>query len=577
MSDDAFRRVVLPAIILTGFLMYSSTLNYPQFLYDGTLFLLKNPLFKDLDYYAQLFDIYEFSTLDEQLGLNQDVTTNFMLRPVAYLTFSLNYMISEFNPAAFRAVNIAIHILNSLLVFACIEKLLDYAPPQRRLSLFSVRFIPTASAFVFLLHPMQTESVTYITQRFASLAALFYLATIWLYLVWSRQQQRGDKHGYVRWFSVATLLLGMLTRESLFTAPFMIVILEVTVLGNGLKTGLRRAAPHLMLLPVIPLLVTIVSVGQSNSPPSLFGVINVVNYVGIPIAHYALTQLAVVVTYLRLYLLPYGQNVDHDPPLYVHLSQWPVLSAGILIVLVVGGAFILYRRNRDDMRCVLIFVGVCWYFLALAVSSSFIPLPDLMVEHRAYFSSVGFILALICLLDIMRTLFGSIRANRLVVAGVTVWCIILIVLTYNRNNIWQSGVYLWSDSVKKSPAKHRPWYNLGIAYAKAGNNSEALMCLNKSIEISPEWSQAYEAVSILHLEHKRYRDVIEVSLRGIDVDPANPVHYNNLGIAYAELDHAELAKQAFTTAVALRPGYKNAMNNLDKIESFLETGGVRRK
>jgi tetratricopeptide (TPR) repeat protein len=577
MNDDTFRRVVLSAIILAGILLYSSTLSYPQFLFDGNMFLLNNPLFKDLNYYAQLFDIRDFSRLDEQLGLNPDVTTNFMMRPVAYLTFSINYMISGFDPAAFRAVNIAIHILNSLLVFACIELFLCLAPSCRKLSRYSARFIPTTSAFIFLLHPMQTESVTYITQRFTSLAALFYLATIWLYLVWSWQKKRGISRGYVRWLSVAVLLLGMLTRESLFTAPFMIVLLEVTVLGNGLKAGIRQAAPHLMLLPIIPLMVIMVSAAQNNSSPTFYGTINVVNYVDIPIAHYALTQMVVVITYLRLYLLPYGQNLDPAPPLYTSPYQLPVLGASLIFFFLLGGSYYLYRRNRDDVRCVLVLVGICWYFLALAVSSSFIPLPDLMAEHRAYLPSVGFIMALICLIDFLRTMLGTARFNGLFVAGISVWCIILIVLTNNRNNVWQSGIHLWSDTVMKSPAKDRPWHNLGIAYFAIGNYSEAQKCFLKVIEINPDWGNAYVVLAVTYLELKRYQDAVGVSLRGIDVDPANPVNYNNLGIAYAELDREEDAKQAFSTAIALRPGYENAKINLDRLESFIETEVVRRR
>ncbi|MFH1028578.1 MAG: hypothetical protein V1791_11305, partial [Pseudomonadota bacterium] len=214
MSNASFRGITLSAIILLGILLYANTLNYPQFLFDGNMFLLNNPLFKNLDYYAKLFDIQEFSNLDESLGLYPDVTTNFMMRPVAYLTFSINYLISGFNPAAFRSVNIVIHILNSLLVFACIELLLNSMPSNRSLSLFSARFIPASAAFVFLLHPMHTESVTYITQRFASLAAFFYLATVWLYLLWSIKEKRGGKGGHFRWMSVVVLLLGMMTRES---------------------------------------------------------------------------------------------------------------------------------------------------------------------------------------------------------------------------------------------------------------------------------------------------------------------------------------------------------------------------
>ncbi len=91
MSDITFRRIVLSALSLVGFIVYANTLLFKEINYDGILYLLNNPLFKDLDYYAKLYDIYDFSLLDEQLGLNSDITTDFMMRPVTYLTFSFNY------------------------------------------------------------------------------------------------------------------------------------------------------------------------------------------------------------------------------------------------------------------------------------------------------------------------------------------------------------------------------------------------------------------------------------------------------------------------------------------------------
>lgn len=578
MIDVSFRRITLAVIILAGILLYSNTLNYPQFLFDGNMFLLNNPLFKDLDYYARLFDIKDFSSLDEEFGLSPDVTTNFMMRPVAYITFSINYLISGFDPAAFRSVNITIHILNSLLVFACIELFLNATQTHTNSNRFSNRFIPASSAFIFLLHPMQTESVTYITQRFTSLAALFYLTTIWLYFIWTKQERSGKNRNYLRWISVAMLLLGMLARESLFTAPFLLVLLELTVLGNDLKTALRRTAPHLMLLPVIPVMVIMISAAQYNTAPSLHEAINVVNYVDFPISHYALTQLVMVVTYFRLYLLPYGQNIDPDPPLYTLPYQWPVILSALVIISMVGGSFLLYRKNRTDIRCVLVFVGVCWYFLALTVSSSFIPLPDLMAEHRAYFSSIGLIMALISLLDLLRTALGEKkRIGGMFVAGITVWCAVLIVLTYNRNTVWRSSLHLWSDAVRKSPDKDRPWYNLGLAYKTAGRSSEAVKCFRKAIELNPEWGKAYESLAVMLLHLKQFQEAVKVSIRGIEADPANPVLYNNLGIAYAEMDQDDAARQAFSTAIALRPGYENAMLNLDRLESFVETTVGKRR
>ena len=576
-SAARYRWIVTASLILAGILLYADALHHPQFLFDGRLFLLNNPLFKDLDYYKKLLDVHAFSTLDEQLGLDSDVTTNFMMRPVAYLTFTINYLISGFHPASFRAVNIALHICNALMVFGCLRKLLVLGSPARACTSSSFRFIPTAAAFVFLLHPMQTESVTYITQRFASLAAFFYLTTIWLYLLWITRSKDGHGGNVFRWCSVTTLLLGMFTRESLFTAPIMIMLLEVVVLATPPRQALKRAWPLLMLLPVIPVMVLLVSAGQSNSSFSMAGALNVVNYEGIPPLHYALTQLAVVLEYVWLYLFPFDQNVDHDHPLYTSLLQPQVMASALTIVGMLAGSYRLFRKYREDVRYALLFAGICWYFLGLSVSSSIIPLPDLMVEHRAYFASAGLICALITLIDLVRSRLTTVVGTRLILAAVFFWCLILSALTASRNDVWASGIDLWSDAAEKSPAKHRPWYNLGVAMVREGRFPEALPVLLKSIELSPQWSQAYEVLSVVYLELKRYQEAVDVSRKGIEVDPSNPTLYNYMGIALAELDQLDDARTAFLTALALAPGHKNAEENLDRLESFLESSIGQRK
>jgi len=286
--------------------------------------------------------------------------------------------------------------------------------------------------------------------------------------------------------------------------------------------------------------------------------------------------LVVVLTYLRMYLFPYGQNVDHYQMLYTLPYQWPVILSGVIIIFMVVGTYFMYRQHSADKRYTLLFVGVCWYFLGLAVSSSVIPLPDLMAEHRAYFSSIGLILALVCSLDLIRASFGSAKSSKMMVALVTVWCVILMVLTFNRNKVWEDGILLWSNSVKNNPASHRANYNLGVAYVTAKAYTESLRYLNKSMEISPDWPQAYEVLAVALIELKRYQEAIDVSLRGIAVAPTEPVLYNNLGIAYAESDREEDARQAFSTALALSPGYENAISNLKRIESFLESNVGKR-
>jgi hypothetical protein len=261
------------------------------------------------------------------------------LQILSYVRLLISHLLGGNNPAGYRAFNIGIHIFNAAIIYLLLEIILK-RNENAQLDRFSTRFIPTATALLYLVHPLQTESVIYIAQRFTSLAASMYLLTVFLYVCSATSKvQRRVPLLYMA--SVATLLVGMLTKEIVFTAPFMLLIMDSVVLGNSWKVSLKKVLPHMFCLPVIPALVMITSAAQNYSDISIKSSINVVNFYNYSILHYAITQLCAVSTYIRLMLLPYGQNVDHDYPLYTSLLQGRVILSLAVITVIVVSAFLL--------------------------------------------------------------------------------------------------------------------------------------------------------------------------------------------------------------------------------------------
>jgi len=483
MTEAAYCRFVIITIVILGISLYVHTLSFP-FVFDDRVYLLRNPVWRGFGYYDDLLNISKFAQLDEMLGIDHDAITTFALRVVAYLTFSLNYFLGGLKPDGYRAVNIVIHIFNSAILYLLLRKLLRILGEKHEVDCFTARLIPTATALIFLVHPLQTESAIYIIQRFTSLAASFYLLSLFLYL----SSINCVKHRQAFWLKLAsfvTLTVGMLSKETLFTLPLLLLVMELIIRGTPFKLAVKRALPYFLFLPIIPSMIVIIEAAQSNSSISLLDAQHVVNYNNIPALHYFISQLCVITTYLRMILLPYGQNIDPDYPLYTSFFHAEVVLAMIVLLAIISLAMGLFRCEQKTGHGKLILFGTSWFFITIAISSSIIPLPSLMAEHRTYLASIGAILAIICGVDLLRTKLNYGQCKQVMVIGMIIWGSAFYTLAYIRSNIWSSRISLWHDSVSKSPGKWRPAANLGAAYLDKGQNILAAEYLEKAVMLNP--------------------------------------------------------------------------------------------
>lgn len=568
MRDSTYRLTIISCLIIIGILLYIKTLNFP-FVFDGHDFILKNPLIRDLDYFEKMLDYKEFAELDETLGFSEDITNSFFLRPVTYLTFSINYLLHGYNSAGFRSFNIAIHISNALLVYLLIEGLLTEICHLTTRTITTIRFIPALTALIFLVHPLQTESVTYITQRFASLAATFYLAPLLFYFYSVRSGGSRIKSIVYRCLSFLFLLCGMFVKESLFTAPVMLVLMELVVLRTAVKVTFKRLFPFLLCMGVIPTLVLLAASAQNHSPLSLTDALDIASQGTMPTYPYAITQLCVLASYLRLMLLPYGQNLDPDYPLYTSLLQGRVLLSIAILMILCLLASNNFRKHPENPVNRLILFGLFWYFITISVSSSIVPLPDLMAEHHTYLPSVGIFTILACMIDKIRTSAVAIRYRLFIIFATILWSISCALLTSQRNEVWRSRISLWQDTVQKSPLKARPWLNLGMAHLDKSHFTDAIYCFKKVISLDPNSALVYVGLSTAYYEQGLYHQSIEASLEGLRHDGTLVELYQNLGASSAELGLTGQAEKAFQTALKIRPDFRRARASLALL-AFLE-------
>jgi tetratricopeptide (TPR) repeat protein len=468
-------------------------------------------------------------------------------------------------------VNILIHLVNSVLVYTLV--LLTFKTPyfssyhetKTGFKTTNQTFIALFAALLFVSHPIQTQAVTYITQRFASLAALFYLLALVLYI---KARLSVSRAGMITLYitSVTSAICAMLSKENSLTLPAVIVLYEFMFFGGAFRRRVLWLIPYVATMLIAPLafLVAKSLLGQAGGVDSALH-----EFSGSMTRwDYLFTQFRVVVTYIRLLFFPVNQNFDYDFPISHTLLDLPVLLSFVFLLLLFLSAAILFfiskrevLEQRHELR--IISFGILWFFITISVESSIIPLSNVIFEHRVYLPSVGFFIALVTFILLvarrMKALFPA--PERAVVILLTAVVLIFSGVAYARNNLWTDRVRLWEDIVKKSPQKVRPHNFLGKYYEQQGRLEEAMEQFNIAIRLGPDdlWSRANLGAAYEKLG--RFEDAKREYLAAIRVNPKFVATHNNLGVLYGKQGQMEKAMEEFDTALKLDHTFAEAHNN----------------
>lgn len=443
------------------------------------------------------FQFDDFPRLSENPGLEDGRVLDAVLwagnaRVVPGLTLVLNYRVGGFAPLGYHVVNFAVHLLTTLGVFAlalalCRTPRLRAAwPPERAL------LLATTAGLLFACHPLQTQAVTYIIQRYASMAALFYVWAVVCFLH-ARIRQVGLEPGRPVPYFAATAVLAVcavLSKENATSVPAALLLAEWVGFGwPRQKRVIAAGAVGAFVILVVPVAwkvafsQPVVNGGPTSWQQLLEGALLVPSWETVngrtPALDYLLTQATVLPRYLRLVVLPLGQNIDHDVRVVESLSA-PVLAGfAFLVALAALGVWQVRRRP-------LVAFAILWFFLTLIPESSLLALDDVMVEHRMYLPMAGLALAAAWLFSA-----AAARAPRRArVAGAAVIAV-LVALTFARNVVWRSPITLWLDAAEKSPAKPRPHVNAGVGYYHAQRGDDAFDEFCRALALDPEHPGAF--------------------------------------------------------------------------------------
>lgn len=496
-------------------------------------------------------------------------------RPVANLTFALNYYVGGMDPWGFHVVNLAIHLAAILVLYLFVQRLLT-VPSLRGGDSLSARRVAFITALLWGLHPVQTQAVTYIVQRMTSLATLLYLLALWCYLS-ARQQPGGNRR---RWLFVGAALWGLLaagTKEIAVTLPLSIVLLEVYFLSSFDPVRLRKQWPvwGMVLLAFIGVGAWVVWVVIDHGGMTML--LSATQPVQpMTFAERLLTAPRVIVHYMSLLLFPLPSRlvVDYLFPLSTSLTApmttLPSMAVVLgLMVFAVGSA----RRWPLVSFCIL------WFFLHLALET-LAPVLDLVFEHRLYLPSVGVVLlAALGIERLQRAEWGrwAVPGRLGVRVAVTALAVFLAVATWQRNLVWADEVTLWSDTAKKVPTNGRAHYTLGYVYGERGQVDDALREYREALRLRPDDHQALFGIGLIHGRQGQLdeagREFQEVLRRAPDYYKARA----NLGVVYYQLGRTQEAVDELQRVIKDHPEYAAAHYNLATLfhkENRLDEAGT---
>lgn len=573
---DPFVHLLL--ILVTGFVAYFNSINVP-FMFDDYDYLVKNPV-------IQSFDCFPDTSRSFGYAIAQDVKNNLVLRPVSYFTFALNYALHGTGIFGFHLVNLLLHIGCSLLVYALMVQLqatpalLGDPAPEADTGDGWQRYLALFAALLFVSHPLQTQAVTYVIQRFVPLATLFYLAALVLYLRFRSAETSGQ-----RWLAyllaLAASVLAMESKEIAFTLPVIMVLTELIFFGGLLLPRMVRLLPFLLTMAIIPLkLISLPAPVTPDKNETVSSAINLVNFSGISSVDYLMTQFGVIVTYLRLLFLPLGQNLDYDYPLQRSFFTPEVLLPLALLLAIVAGGFYLLRQSGKQRFAGLAAFGIFWFFITLAVESSIVPIEDMIFEQRAYLPSIGFFMALLSGIALLSKRLTGQPMHRSTAMTVALALVVagLSAATVSRNMVWQDNVVFWQDVTRKSPHKARGYKWLGNALIlksmavpdeggaqelpgnevvlKPGSEAQmqaAIAAFREAIRLEPANAGTYRSLANALMLQKNYDQAREVIAKSIELGPNSGISHVMLGEIYEAQKNYLRARQEYLLANKLEP------------------------
>jgi len=511
----------------------------PYLLFAAVVFLLYSNTFQSPFIFDDWQNLSQPSIQMNRLSLDairQAAFEGLLDRPVANITFALNYYFDGYELVGFHLVNILIHLGAGIFLYMFLQTTLSLEQAQQRFEYGAL--LPLTAALIWLVHPVQVQSVTYIIQRMNCLAAMFYVLAMLCYAQ-ARISRIMWKKIVLFCFCAISALLALGSKEIAATLPFFILLYEWFFFQDLQISWLKK---RFFPIAATCVLVSIIVLAYLGANP-LERILADYKIRDFTLRMRVLTEFRVVVFYISLLLFPYPErlNLNHDFPLSFSFFEPMTTFLSLCILL---GLLVLAIRLAKSER--LLSFCILWFLGNLFIESSFIGL-EIIFEHRTYLPSMMAVFA-------VALLAKRLLHRRWLLILITIIVLTLFSLwTVQRNMVWANPFRLWQDVIVKSPNKVRPYNNLGRLLVESGRSREAILVLQKAIRLEPDNIKTTINLAAALIQERRFSEAITLLVRNLDRLEKSPEAHLNLGAAYFYSGNLEAARRELEILSQLDP------------------------
>jgi protein O-mannosyl-transferase len=538
-------RAVLAVVVL---LVYYPAASGP-FIFDDAGTIVDNPSIR------QLWPLV--GSEDNPGPLNPSDTSAVHGRPLVNLSFAVNYYFGELDPFGYRLVNIIIHFLSALFLWAIVARTLRLDFFRRRFDLVAEP-LGFVAALVWMLHPLNTECVVYVTQRTELMMGMFYLATLYGSI---RYWNADSKTARVTCLTLTSLacLSGMLSKEMMASVPAMVLLYERTFIAGSFRRALRQSWPLYLGLALTWLSLVALNLNGPRTPASGFGL-------GVAAHHWWFTQAQVLFLYLKLTICPWPLVIHYEVPYLTTIAQaWPwLLAVGLLAV----GTLVLFWRRSSAA-----FVAI--WIIAVLSPTLVIPLVnEIAAERRMYVPLAAIVPFLIVggyvLLERVWQFVTKHKQRESVHRGpMAVFAVVTILLAIafgcvssHRLLAYREELTLWQDAVLHQPHDPMVQFNLGTLLVEAGRVPEAIDHLEKAVQLDPESYEAQYNLARALEDTSQPQEAAAHYREALGLRPEDAASHYNLARLLEEAGSLSEATDHYRQAVAAQPDFPPAHTNL---------------
>lgn len=492
---------VLLILVLAGFFCYANSFSN-QLFWDDHDGIVNNVYIKDWSYLPNYFS--------ENLIAGAGQISNYW-RPVVLLSFAVDYHLAGLNPIIYHLTNLFWHILGAWLVY-----LLFFLLSKKQWT----AFIP---AFIFLIHPLQTEAITYVSGRADPMAAAFVLGSLIAYTLY-----RQGKNKYFLILSLLSFLLSLLTKEQSIMLPAFIFLIEFFFFFEK-KKWLKSVK---IFLPFVFIAVAyfLLRIFFLNFNDLLSGV-NYVSAYDSSLKARLLTFTYVFLKYLQLLFVPLDLHMAYEVKPVTSFFSW----SPIFFIFTIGGLIFLIKKFWTKNK--LLVFGLAWFLIMLLPRTNIISINRPLYEHWLYLPMAGFWLAVVLL-------FEKVKINKkILIILLSLFSIIFISLTIRRNLDWRDPITFYEKNLRYTPNSYIQHNNLGMAYADQGRTEAAILEYQKAISLADIYPQVHYNLANALVSVNKIKEAEEEYYKAIQISPTFSLPYLNLiRIAIVKKDEPALVK-----------------------------------